>query len=216
MFRSALESISPDLIVTNVLSGEEALLLLAYQPADLAVIKVRLVGLSGLELMRKAKRRAPGLKVILITGATDPEARKQVAEARADAFFYQPVEMQCFLAAVERCLGRVRSVGVDPEEAGEEKSPAEDQVEELEIPKWEKDGRQEQGIPPQLRTPEADGVGEASPELIEIFRHAEQSPANSKDLDAFWEGLSEQGDLQPGSGILSYEQARKLGLALDP
>ena len=62
-------------------------------------------GISGLELLERAQAKNPGLKLILITGVIDPQVRKQVSQAGAEAFFFKPLEMPDFLGAVERCLG---------------------------------------------------------------------------------------------------------------
>jgi hypothetical protein len=66
--------------------------------------------MSGIELMGKVRRFHPEMKVILITGQTDPKVRKEVAEAGADAFFIKPVPIADFLDAVERHLGLVETM----------------------------------------------------------------------------------------------------------
>ena len=103
--RAGLETLETRLKITDVPSGEEAILVIASQPIDLLVADIRLPGISGLELKERARMRNPELKVILITGVTDPRIREKVARAGAEAYFYKPVEMGDFLRAVERCLG---------------------------------------------------------------------------------------------------------------
>ena len=105
VLRAGLETLETRLKVTDVPSGEEAILVIASQPIDLLVADIRLPGITGLELKERARMRNPELKVILITGVTDPRIREKVARAGAEAFFYKPVEMGDFLDAVERCLG---------------------------------------------------------------------------------------------------------------
>lgn len=109
LFRSGLESLSPQYHVMDVPSGEEALLEISRGTIDLLVTDVRLAGITGLELIKKIKRRHPGLKVILITGLSDPNIRQKVAGAEVDAFFYKPVEIADLQDAVERCLGTVNA-----------------------------------------------------------------------------------------------------------
>jgi len=105
-----LESLEHDLVIDDVLSGEEALLELRRAHVDLLVADVRLPGISGLELMDKFKSLNPETRVILISGVTDPKIRQQVAQAGAEAFFFKPIDMPEFLDAVERALGLVETV----------------------------------------------------------------------------------------------------------
>ncbi len=100
-----LDSLGTRLQVTEIPSGEEALLEHARRPADLLVADVRLPGMTGLQLMEKMRKHNPVLKVILITGLTDAKTRKEVADAGANAFFTKPIDMAEFLDAVERLLG---------------------------------------------------------------------------------------------------------------
>ena len=109
MLHAWVKTLGPQYDVLAMPSGEEAILDASRQPVDLLIADFRLPGITGLELMAKIKRRYPDLKVILITGMSDPKIRRQVAEAGADAFFIKPVEMPDFLDAVERLLGTVET-----------------------------------------------------------------------------------------------------------
>jgi CheY-like chemotaxis protein len=109
IIRSSLESLEQDFRIDDVLSGEEALLELSGDPIDLLIADVRLPGISGLELMGKFRKRDSGIKVILVSGVTDPKIRQQVTQAGADAFFFKPLSLADFLDSVERVLGLVES-----------------------------------------------------------------------------------------------------------
>jgi len=110
LLHSALDTLEHKLEVIEIPSGEEAILDSSRKPVDLLVADFRLPGLTGIELMRKVRKYHPKVKVILITGQTDPKIRKEVAEAGADAFFIKPVPIADFLDAVERHLGLVESI----------------------------------------------------------------------------------------------------------
>ncbi|HTX92645.1 MAG TPA: response regulator [Anaerolineales bacterium] len=110
LLRSALDTLEHELSVIEIPSGEEAILDSSRNTVDLLVSDYRLPGISGIELMRKVRQNHPGVKVILITGQTDPKVRREVAEAGADAFFIKPVPMADFLDAVERHLGLVETI----------------------------------------------------------------------------------------------------------
>jgi len=110
LLRSALETLEHELEVVEIPSGEEAILDSSRNKVDLLVSDYRLPGMSGIELMRKVRSHHAGVKIILVTGQTDPKVRKEVADAGADAFFIKPVPMADFLDAVERHLGLVETI----------------------------------------------------------------------------------------------------------
>jgi len=103
----AINTLGPDFEVVGVPSGEEAILDLSSNNYDLLVSDVRLPGISGLELIKKAKQINPDMNIILMTGLLEPHIRQEVADAGAAAFFLKPIEMADFLDAVERCVGLV-------------------------------------------------------------------------------------------------------------
>lgn len=106
MLRTGIEALGPEMKVIDVPSAEEAMLVLTRQKVDLLVTDIHLPGISGLELKQKARKRSPEMKLILITGVTDPQVRNQVAEAGADAYFFKPLQLSEFLLQVEELLGR--------------------------------------------------------------------------------------------------------------
>lgn len=107
MLSTGLRSLGKDIQVMDVPSGEEAMLILSRQQIDLLVTDVRLPGITGLELTERACLRSPDLKLIVITGVTDPQTRREVENAGVEAFFIKPIEMADFLKAADRCLGKV-------------------------------------------------------------------------------------------------------------
>jgi DNA-binding NarL/FixJ family response regulator len=110
LLRSALETIEQGLKVSEAPSGEEAILEATRSKVDLLIADFRLPGITGVELMKKIRARNPEVKVILVTGVSEPKMLKEVANAGADAFFSKPVPMGDFLDAVERCLGLDRTI----------------------------------------------------------------------------------------------------------
>ncbi|MEN8241173.1 MAG: response regulator [Chloroflexota bacterium] len=129
LMRSNLESLEHDFIIADVLSGEEALLEMAHSEIDLLIADVRLPGISGIELMEKFKQRLPEVKVILVSGVTDPKIRKQVAQAGAEAFYFKPIDIPDFLDGVERALNLVDTIlqpelHIDKEEAEQQEKEA--------------------------------------------------------------------------------------------
>ncbi len=85
-------------------SGEEALLDSSRHPVDVLVTDIRLAGISGLELVRKIRKRYPGIRVVVITGMQDMSLEKQAKDLGIDAFFRKPMNIPSFLEAVNACL----------------------------------------------------------------------------------------------------------------
>ncbi len=120
LLRSALETIEQGLAVSEAPSGEEALLEASRVSVDLLVVDYRLPGMSGTELMQKMRARYPNMKIIIISGVSEPKTRAEIEKAGADAFFTKPVPMADFLDAVERCLGLARTILQAPAEQEKE------------------------------------------------------------------------------------------------
>ena len=109
-----LQTLGHSLKVTEVPSAEEAILMAPRQHFDLIVTDVRLPGISGLDLVKRLRKFNPNIKIILLTGVSDFQTRKQVEEAGTFAFFYKPIELSDFLDAVERALGLVATTFTPP------------------------------------------------------------------------------------------------------
>ena len=105
VLRAALMTLPTRIEVTDAPSGEEAMLIISLQSFDLLVIDIRLVGLTGLELMQQVKKRNPAIKMILMTGSTDEALREKIEGAKPDAYFYKPIEIPEFLEMVMRLVG---------------------------------------------------------------------------------------------------------------
>jgi CheY-like chemotaxis protein len=99
-----------DLKIFEAPSGEEALLEATRNKIDLLVADYLLPGINGVELMHKIRARHPEVKVILITGMSDRQARDEMLKAGAMAIFDKPIPLADFLDVVERGLGLVRTI----------------------------------------------------------------------------------------------------------
>ncbi len=85
-------------------SGEEALLELSRGGVDLMITDLTLPGISGLELLEKAKRESPHARAIIVTGSPSVEARDRAEELGVIAFLTKPIRTSHFLEAVSRAL----------------------------------------------------------------------------------------------------------------
>lgn len=104
MLQASLATLGQHLKVTLVPSAEEALLETRRGATDLLISDVRLPGMSGFELVRKARVHYPGLKIIVITGVKDDTMRQQAEAAGADAFFTKPLIIAEFLQTAQDML----------------------------------------------------------------------------------------------------------------
>jgi CheY-like chemotaxis protein len=110
LLHSTLDTLAHELEIIEAPSGEEALLEASHDKVDLLVADYRLPGITGVELMHKIRARNPDVRVILVTGMTDRDARDKILNAGAVAVFDKPISLTDFLDAVERALSLDRTI----------------------------------------------------------------------------------------------------------
>jgi CheY-like chemotaxis protein len=131
MLRSALELSGRDYTVVDVSSGEEALLELGRGPVDVLVTDLRLPGISGLELLRRARQFNPEARAIMLTGQPSEEVQGQAEALGVVAFLRKPLATNFFLEAVERAIQLAGTYGSPVEVLEEEKPGLFEQLEAL-------------------------------------------------------------------------------------
>lgn len=95
---------------TEVVSdAEQALRALATQPHDLLIADIVLPGISGIELLRRVKRRWPDLDVILMSAYADMESVLEALQEGVYDYLVKPFEdINEVLHKVERALDKRR------------------------------------------------------------------------------------------------------------
>ena len=89
-------------------SGEDCLTRLERERCDVLITDVRMSPVGGLEVLNQAKRIAPWMPVLMVTGYGDiPTAVKAVKAGAAD-YVEKPLERDGFLALVKNLLGYAR------------------------------------------------------------------------------------------------------------
>lgn len=73
---------------------------LRSKQCDLLITDLRMPGMSGMELLREAKRIMPSLPVVVITAYGDVPVAVEAMKAGAADFLEKPLERQSFLSAV--------------------------------------------------------------------------------------------------------------------
>ncbi len=71
---------------------------------DLLITDVKMSGMDGIELLKKAKRIIPWLQVLVITGYGDIPMTVRAMKAGASNFIEKPLDRQSFLSTVESIL----------------------------------------------------------------------------------------------------------------
>ena len=77
---------------------------LHMQSCDLLITDVRMPGMDGIELVRRAKCIVPWLPILVITGFGDIPMAVRAVKAGAAEFIEKPLQKQSFLAAVQAAL----------------------------------------------------------------------------------------------------------------
>jgi len=109
LINEVIETFDTEFNVVSVPSGEEALLEIRARNFDLLVTKTSLVGIDGIDLMKKTSESIPNIKTILISKTRDDQLEREALDAGAYAFFTEPFERKNFLASVGRSLGLIDS-----------------------------------------------------------------------------------------------------------
>jgi len=85
-------------------SGEEALIKMNMKLPDLIITDLRMPGVSGMEILRKAKELDKGLPVIMITGQGDAETAVEAMKLGAYDFITKPLKPNELIVTVRNAL----------------------------------------------------------------------------------------------------------------
>jgi CheY-like chemotaxis protein len=82
----------PGVLVRPARTAEEALELLAAQPADAVITDIHLPAMNGLEFIARIRRdpRLRAMPVIVVSADADPDGPRAALESGADAYFAKP------------------------------------------------------------------------------------------------------------------------------
>jgi len=78
--------------VTMAYSGEEALERLSEGDVDVIVLDIVLPGISGLEVLRRAKQLRPSTKIVMLTGLSHCELRDYAHDCGARGYVTKPFD----------------------------------------------------------------------------------------------------------------------------
>lgn len=96
--------------VRTAASGEEALHLLAREPAQLVLCDVSMPGMNGLELLRAARALDVPPIMVMVTGHGDEASAQSAMQAGASAYLPKPLRLETLRKTVEAVLSGSASV----------------------------------------------------------------------------------------------------------
>lgn len=99
--RLALRGIEADWVVT----ADNALRVAESEPYDVAVVDVKIPGISGIELKKRLQKKCPHMKFVFMTGHGS-EADYEAASAEAGAQYYlaKPVNIGLLIERMKEAL----------------------------------------------------------------------------------------------------------------
>jgi two-component system cell cycle response regulator len=104
-----------DLAVRVAKSGEQALRMLAAEPADVVVIDLVMPGMGGLEILARATRRQPHPEVIIVTAYGTVETAVRAIQLGAFDYLQKPVNPEVLRDTVLRAIERRRLLAASEE-----------------------------------------------------------------------------------------------------
>ena len=105
-----------DWSVRAVADPQEALRALEAAPSHVLVTDLRLPGMSGLELIRRARQIQPTLRVVLMSAFGEPQDIVEAMRLGADDFLPKPFDLDVFLTLLERLRTLAGAPPPDPME----------------------------------------------------------------------------------------------------
>lgn len=95
--------------VIEAASGQEALKKLPEEGVDVAVLDIRMPGISGVDLLRKIKTRWPETEVIMMTAYSDADMAEESLNLGASALLTKPFEdIDVLRKTVRKSMARVK------------------------------------------------------------------------------------------------------------
>jgi CheY-like chemotaxis protein len=76
--------------VLTATSGQETLSLVKKEHPKIVLLDIKMLGMSGLEVLEKIKESYPDIKVAMVTALSDPKLRQKAKELGADEFITKP------------------------------------------------------------------------------------------------------------------------------
>ena len=103
--------ISRDVGTYGVYNGEDALNLIEDDRPDVMVLDLKMPGLYGVEVLRRAKKIAPEVEVIILTGHGSNQDMLDCMELGAFAYMNKPVDIEELSATIKAAYQKKHTIG---------------------------------------------------------------------------------------------------------
>lgn len=94
------------ILVLDSPGGEEALSLLKYQTADVALVDVRMPRMGGIEFLRRVTAQRLPCAVVIFTGLGDVDTERTAVEHGASGFLRKPLEPKALVREIKRAAAK--------------------------------------------------------------------------------------------------------------
>jgi DNA-binding NtrC family response regulator len=107
IFQRLLHRVERDFIIHTALSAEQALSMLAEEPADVVLTDLRMPGMDGLQLLAQVRSLYPRTIVIIMTAYEYDDAAVKARQGGAWAFLHKPFSARELLHIMREALETV-------------------------------------------------------------------------------------------------------------
>jgi YesN/AraC family two-component response regulator len=117
-FREELRECLYNYQVALASNGEEAIgLISAANETDLIILDVMMPGLTGTEVLKKIKKLAPEVRIIVLTGFSSKDIAIEALKGKADDYLEKPVGIEKLKETIEKLLeSKGKAVDADSED----------------------------------------------------------------------------------------------------
>jgi len=97
--------------VFGVTSGDEALGVLESERPQILLLDIKMPGVNGLDVLRRAKALDPDTRVIMITALEDRQKREEALNLGADRYLVKPFDLEILENMVIKMVNEIIEEG---------------------------------------------------------------------------------------------------------
>ena len=101
------KSLGDAITMESVVDARDAVARIDQGDVELLITDLEMPGISGLDLLQRAKKQKPCTQVILLTGSTDSDSLLDALEMGANDYLVKPVDLQMLEQLVNEAMQRL-------------------------------------------------------------------------------------------------------------